>query len=403
MERGNKDLNRRIARKIRQIAESFTNNRFVPHADPGLFCGKTGLALFLFNYSLEHGDQRKYNKAARLIHDVVNKDLVKFSHPSFSEGIAGIAWATDFINENKFMSFKLRDFFDKTDKLVFMAGKEYVRDNNWDYLHSAIGTGLYFLKRDTKFSNEYLEFLVNELYSKAIFFEGGIYWKSYIDSEKSSGINLGLAHGLPGILIFLSKIYLKGINIVKTIRLIQGIIDFFDHCKQDNNAVGSYYPNWIMDLQKPERGYSRLAWCYGDIGVGLSIFFGGQSTGNDSWKSKGLEILKETTKRRDLKTNFIIDAGFCHGSAGLAHVYRKLFDITEQNIFKKTSDYWVETTLELATFHDGVAGYKSCLSIGHAKWVIDTGLLEGISGIGLTLMYCLNGQDPAWDECMMLS
>ena len=110
MGKGNKDLNRRIKRKVREIAESFTNNQFVPKDDPGLFCGKTGLALFLFYYSLEYGDQLKYNKAARLIHDVLNKDLLKFSHPSFSEGVAGIAWAVDYINEQGFMSFKLRDF-----------------------------------------------------------------------------------------------------------------------------------------------------------------------------------------------------------------------------------------------------------------------------------------------------
>jgi len=206
----------------------------------------------------------------------------------------------------------------QTDKIIFLAGKDYIRNDNWDYLHGAIGTGLYFLKRNTQFSKEYLELMVDELYSKAVFSDQGIYWKSYIDYENTNGINLGLAHGLPGYLIFLSKLYLKGINIVKTIRLLQGIIEFFENYKQDVIKVGSYYPNWILDPDKPNEEYSRMAWCYGDIGVGFSIYFAGDATGNDIWMSRGLRILIDTAKRRDLKANFIIDAGFCHGSAGLA-------------------------------------------------------------------------------------
>ncbi|MCK5168939.1 MAG: hypothetical protein KAQ75_03590, partial [Bacteroidales bacterium] len=137
--------------------------------------------------------------------------------------------------------------------------------------------------------------------------------------------------------------------------------------------------------------------------VGIALWQAGKNTNNEEWKNKALEILLHTTKRKDLKENSVIDAGLCHGTAGIAHIYNRMYNNTGRDEFKKAAIYWFEQTLKMAKYDDGLAGYKAWRTPEYGGLQNEYGFLEGIAGIGLALISAVSDIEPKWDECLLLS
>ena len=72
--------------------------------------------------------------------------------------------------------------------------------------------------------------------------------------------------------------------------------------------------------------------------------------------------------------------------------------------FKDAADYWFEQTLKMATFEDGLAGFKTLyMPDSKPNWVNEYGFLTGVTGIGLALLTYYYEMEPTWDECLLLS
>jgi len=94
------------------------------------------------------------------------------------------------------------------------------------------------------------------------------------------------------------------------------------------------------------------------------------------------------------------DAGICHGSAGIALLYHRMFLETHCSEFKEATEFWIQQTLEFSRFEDGLAGYKTWQKEG---WKCDYSLLAGIAGIGLVLLFYLENNQQTWDELFLIS
>ena len=150
---------------------------------------------------------------------------------------------------------------------------------------------------------------------------------------------------------------------------------------------------------------SRLAWCYGDLGIASALDQAGKTMKETNWINKSLEILLfAAIQRRNLEDNMVRDAGLCHGTAGIGHIFYRMWWNTRLPEFKVAADYWFNQTLKMARFPDGLAGFK-CFRMqdDHPMWLNKYELLEGISGIGLAMLTYYYQTEPTWDECLLLS
>ena len=102
----------------------------------------------------------------------------------------------------------------------------------------------------------------------------------------------------------------------------------------------------------------------------------------------------------NLDQTMVIDCGLCHGSAGIAMVFRRLYLETGEKIFYNAWIHWIDFTLNFKRFDDGLAGYKTFESY---KWQNDISLITGISGIGLTFLSFIRNDLQEWDELFLLS
>jgi lantibiotic modifying enzyme len=145
-----------------------------------------------------------------------------------------------------------------------------------------------------------------------------------------------------------------------------------------------------------------MAWCYGDLGVASALWLAGNSLNDNCWKEKAIEILLHNTTRVDAADTGIKDAGLCHGTAGIAHIFNRAYCNTGVQEFKNAALYWFQKTADMAVYKDGLAGYKTW-SGPDKQYINETSLLEGIAGIGLAFIGAVHPQCIGWDECLLLS
>mgnify|MGYP003444199047 FL=1 len=158
------------------------------------------------------------------------------------------------------------------------------------------------------------------------------------------------------------------------------------------------FPTW--DTPSSKMNFSRLSWCYGDLSAGLIILESAILMDDEFWYAESIKILRKTLKRVHLEHESVYDAGFCHGSCGLSHLYYKIFKLTNLKEFLFQSNYWLEVTFNKSEFKDGYAGYKSFHQ--NDGWSNEMGVLEGVAGIGLVLLARLNDSDSTWDNLLLI-
>ncbi len=396
-------LKRQLESKTTEIAEALLKIPIQDIESISLMSGRTGIALFLFYYARYSGDKKCNHQAQLLISSIFDEINSGKTYYTFAGGLAGIGWTINHLNQYKLFETYNDDPLYDIDQFLYNMMMMEIRSGNYDYLHGALGIGVCFLKVLNEKRNRSLKKLTIELEKNSCkTANGGICWSSAMTSDTDQrGYNLGLSHGIASIIAFLTKVFLSNIEIQRTSELLSGAVSFLFQHIQDPAKNLSYFPNWVEKKSSP--GSSRLAWCYGDLGIASAIFAAAKATSNKDWEEKAIEILKYSTSRIDLKENAVTDAALCHGTAGIAHIYNRLHNYTKIIDFQGSAEYWFDESLKMAKFFNGIAGYLSPNFDTNTNYVNQAGLLEGATGIGLAMLAAISDVEPSWDEALLLS
>jgi hypothetical protein len=127
-----------------------------------------------------------------------------------------------------------------------------------------VGVGAYALYRRTSATVAIVQRVVEWLDQSAISAPRGIYWPG-----PTSEADLGLAHGVPGILAFLARCVRRGVSRDLADRLLRLGTGWFLLAERPG-ADGSRFPSKLESTRTPEES-CRMAWCYGDLGIWLAL------------------------------------------------------------------------------------------------------------------------------------
>lgn len=370
----------------------------------GLMGGVAGEVLFYLNYYRYTKNKQFLEKAIQKVTEIyANFHELKKHGATLSNGTTGYAWLLQHIISQDYFELEADQILSEFDSFLLLHLITEIKKGHYDYLHGAIGIGSYYLMRYQIGNNKtHVETLVEELYHKAIKINNEFKWENR-DFKTGALIanqyNLGLAHGIPSILAFLMKTHQKGIAQEKTAAMIKGIVNYLMRIKAPNLNLGCYFG--YLDGDK-ETNPSRLAWCYGDLGVCFTLYKASLVLKDIDLKDKIIAMFIQLAGRRDLSVNLVADAELCHGSMGISHVFKKMHQLTSMPIFAETANYWLMVTFEMAKFEDGLAGFKTFK--GHLKtWENNYGFLEGIAGIGLGLIAATSDEFDSWDDLLLLN
>lgn len=370
---------------------------------PGLLGGYTGCALFYAYYYNLTGKKKHLKK----VHTLLLKSIQALSEeeliPSHCNGISGIVWCIQhLINEGFASADGMEDVFGEVDTLLGRGMEQEIKEDRYDFLHEGLGIALYFLEKEQL--SPYLNTLVKQLEAIAYQDEKGIRWRDFIYGTRIGGtdepvFNLGLAHGTPSIISVLGMIQQKGI---KSPLIKESINWLLSTRNEPEEGITSLYPVLVNARNEAITGkQSRLGWCYGDLSIAMTLLNTGNWLDNDQYKEEAHKIFTYTLQHRNNNNGSIFDACLCHGSAGIAHIYRRAYLTLKDPRLLLGAEHWLQQTLQMKTWKDGLAGFKF---YADEKYVNSYGVLEGIAGIGLSLIAALDpATPPAWDRCLLLS
>ncbi len=365
-----------------------------------LLGGDFGAICFLYYYSKV---DPKYGAVAdryldKMLSGITRRPFVY----TYCNGIAGLGIGLQLLEHDGFLE-GVSTSLDEYDRYLCGLLPGILNLKSIDFLHGVIGVGLYFVSRDRhnpELSLQCIDRIVGFLYSSSKKKGNTIYWELEED-DYYKRFNISLSHGASSILIFLSRVNSLDLKIENKqyIRpLIDGIINYILEQKMDEEKVGSFFPSFPRESGLPSTK-SRLAWCYGDLGIAIALKEAAKSINDPGLYGFGVEVLKfSAAKRRDVKANSIHDAGLCHGAMGVSQIFKRSYEETRDNVFKQASEYWREVALSFAKPEDGKMIFKS-YNNQTDKWENSINILEGNAGIGL----CLIGADSFINKILLLS
>ena len=387
--------------EINQIIESDSYNE----SNIGVHSGLSGLILFkLYLAKLKNVDDTDF--AFSLIERSFKKINSGYNYGTFCSGLAGMGWTLNHLSQEEFIELNLDELLSELDTFLLAEMKKHFNTGNYDFLHGGIGYLMYFLGRysqSTQLRDKYSKYIKTALTLLENLSRPqkiGLAWSSLIGlNEKKTGYNLSLSHGISSIIGILSRIHKFSEFREQCAPILKGAIAFILQFENKNNTK-SLFPSVIYNDVSPEYN-SRLAWCYGDLGIGLQLWHAGKALCDTKIKNKAIDILKHSAILRSTQENGVIDAGICHGSFGIAQIFHRIYKETKVELFRESSEYWINDGIQKANFTDGYAGFKQWKNKN--QWRSEINLLEGIAGIGLVIIEQLADFDMNWDECLMIS
>ena len=318
---------------------------------------------------------------------------------NFGAGVAGLGWVFQ-----HFISLGLWETDEETlqdcDEFVAKMGIRSFGHGNYDHMYGGVGCGLYFLERD---NTAILEIMIQALHAAAIEDKEGMRWYDMLARKKGEGdvINLGVAHGLPSVMYFLAQAYQKGIMPDLCLEMINAVSRFIFQFESSDHTFA--FPGKIKvqgQTYQPDQ-LNRLAWCYGDLGMSALFVQAGKITNNQELIEAGTRLGKRTCRLRSHQETHVQDGGLCHGSFGVAHTYRRLYQYTGQSDFHVAANFWEEASMNFVHSFSSPENYKEWYL---GKWEASYGFLTGLTGAGLAMIGRLSPNiDPRWDRALLLS
>lgn len=376
----------------------------------GIFSGLTGSLPILFDlYQKEHSLVNK-EKIIFIVKKIFeNIEKYEIISPTYCDGLTGLGFILlKLINNGFFKKGEddeileyIHDLLLQLDEILTDQLHKFLSYDEFDILHGSMGLGIYFLERNI-FENVML--IIDKFDIEAYKIKDEVHWKKYDKYQThDTVIDMGQAHGNAAILFFLVKAS-KKIKDQKIFNLINGSINFhLNNFNEPINGEKCFYPTFIKaeDFDKGKLDYkiSRLAWCYGDLGVLNTLLL--------TIKELKLDInliadkLNVLFTRRYESEFFIVDNGFCHGASGIAAILDKMNDVLNLDNCKNASEYWYNYLIDTKeeTEKNTILGYDFSILDSEEQ---NHSLLEGVFGLIYSYARFLYGEMPITEEVLLL-
>jgi lantibiotic modifying enzyme len=353
-----------------------------------------GVVLFestLYRYS---NNEVYKQKALELMNQAIEVFPNRKMHTGFLEGFESIFWVVDYLYKHGILADD--SFIDDLKPHLLKSLGIDLKGNFFDALHGSINK-LDLLFNSNKFKREevinYMDLFIDSLHENRVENEKGIFWYDSSSTEKDI-VNLGLAHGISGILVFLTKIKNQGYENPKMDYLIDGIIKSLTSFK-NTNPYNCYFPSNYSE-NGSEAG-SRLAWCNGDLGIAYAMLYCAENLKKTDLRKEAIEVINGLYHRRisnseidHFEDYFFLDTAFCHGLSGITYTLAKINELLQNPLIEKRIDYWKRELLNNLSAQLSIKGdiyYPMYKQDKERSYILDNcSMLAGLTGTGLVLL-----------------
>jgi hypothetical protein len=378
-------------------------------SSPSLVHLSFGGPAFLFCYLSECSARDRHLSGVRATLEAALENALEGPlHAGLYGGLAGIGWA----------AVRLQHAFgidgERVAREVDDALAEYLGQSPWtdpyDLISGLVGLGVYSLERLPRpLARTCLERILDRLAETAERRPDGVTWLSRPEwigdlaraRYPDGNYNLGLAHGVSGVIGLLGGMVAANIEVARARPLLESTVRWQLAADLPDNQG---FPFWLDAQTGMTNRPARLAWCYGDAGVAAAILCAARAAGQKLWEEEALQIARRAARRLPQSCD-IVDACLCHGAAGLGHLFNRLYQTTGDGELAEAARFWFRQVFALRQPDKAIAGFPfwDIDSSGAGTWVESAGFLTGAAGVGLALLAAISPVEPSWDRLLLVS
>ncbi|HEV7991112.1 MAG TPA: lanthionine synthetase C family protein [Gemmatimonadaceae bacterium] len=394
---------------IARAAPSYVKRRDDGTLDPSLAGGAAGVAVFL-HYAANALDDADIRTACIDVLGEALAGLHSLPHAGLCGGYPGVAWAVSHLQQRGVDELDDVDL-SEVDTIVETLLRRVPWPGDYDLVTGLVGLGVYGLERMHQGAGEVIvAAVVNRLAEMAEWVGDSAAWfhppwllpHDKRDAFPEGWYNLGVAHGIPGVLGFLARAAQHDVRRATTMRLLAA--GSLWTCSQVQSVgPGEIRLGYQVDPRAPRdaSGEFRDAWCYGSPGAAVALLAAARVLGDERVGACAIALAR-TAAHHDPVRAGVVDASFCHGSSGLAHLYARLHALTGEPAFADAARRWLDHTLTFKTPGEGVGGFSHITFEGGQRVsVAGSNFLEGAAGIGLVLLSMCSSEPPSWDRVVL--
>lgn len=391
---------------IADIERSLTESLADPaRPDPGMAGGDAGVALFLSYLHAAGGSESAADRALEALGRSTDAlpDLQLL--PTLYGGFFGVGWVVTHLTRELFEGDG--DLAGEVDAALRQLLSEVRERVPFELIGGLAGYGTYLVERlpdpgAAELLGRIIDLLETSRDATGTWFSDPDWlpeWQRELSPE--GYYNLGVAHGIPGVIGFLASAWREGFRDPRIPALVDGAVRWVLTQKRPELS-GSIFPSHVRP--DGEARPTRTAWCYGDLGVAAVLLSAAQSFGRADWQAEALEIARISARRPYGETKNA-DAGLCHGAIGIAHLFNRIHQATGDAEMRDAALAWYRATLDLRRPGEGVAGFLSWILMppNEGEWRAERGFLSGAAGIGLALLAAVSDVEPVWDRVMVVA
>jgi lantibiotic modifying enzyme len=362
--------------------------------------GAAGVALF-FAYRAHGGDEAASAEAERWLEASIQGLSGQGYSAALIGGYTGVGWAASHLCDEDTAA----EICAVVDEALLGVLATPAADRDYDFISGLAGFALYALAAPTRDSSIRVRTtILEQLEATALADAGGRAWYTvpsllpeWQRERCPDGYwNLGLGHGVPGVIGALARYVAAGVEVERARALL-------------DDAVG-----WLLSVDAPRehgrfaswrgRGagneLSRLAWCYGDPGATIALLAAARATGRADWEAEARDLVTRMA-RRPPATAGIVDGGLCHGAAGLGHIFHRLGRATGDAEALDAARLWFGQVQAMHRPDGELGGFLTYRGPDEPPRS-EAGLLSGVAGIGLALLAATTDVAPDWDQALLL-
>jgi lantibiotic biosynthesis protein len=373
--------------------------------------GQAGLAL-LYAWLARTGRTLQTDVVAwRYLDQAIEGVSTQAMNPSLYGGFTGVAWSAELVDN--LLDAEAEDRNEDVDAALLRV---LSHPNRWPVPHDLVegvtGLGVYALQRYPRpAAIECLRLVVERLHESARQDEHGLYWwtpaaeihQEWRKQYPSGRVDLGVAHGVAGAIALLGGICGAGIEQATARPLLEGAVRWL-LAHSIATEVGPTFSLWVAPGFQPYQ--ARCAWCYGDPGIAAALLAAARGAGVPDWAQTAVALACRAAERPESETG-VVNACFCHGAAGLAHLYNRMYQATGEENLRRAAVHWLERTLDFYRLarDNGSAWVQGSWGAAQPTQWTWTGieLVEGAAGVALVLLAAATSVEPAWDRMFLVS
>lgn len=215
--------------------------------------------------------------------------------------------------------------------------------------------------------------------------------------------DLGVAHGVGGVVALLGQAYAAGVERERARRLADSAVRWLLSHRIPMEKGGGLPYVVLPDGSCRYGADGRVAWCYGELGVSVALLGAALQFQRPEWITAAIE-LGRIAAGKSFEESHVVDAGLCHGAGGNAHLFHRLYQRTGEEVFRSSAELYYAKALELTGEGErlGTHSFWRCETLDSPpRWMPDGTFLEGASGLGLALLSGLCDIEPAWDGLLV--